>query len=62
MIHTLGFVRLMDDTDREMLPWVQLFNKYDLYTKDRPKCDEDEMRQSRTVCIQPSLPPMGKHL
>ena len=52
----------MDDTDREMLPWVQLFNKYDLYTKDRPKCDEDEMRQSRTVCIQPSLPPMGKHL
>jgi len=43
--HTEGeYTWLMDDKDREMLPWVQLFNKYDLYTKDRPKLDEAEMR------------------
>ncbi len=30
---------LMDDKDRAMLPWVQKFNPYDLYSKsaDRPK-------------------------
>ncbi len=30
---------LLDDTDRAMLPWVQKFNPYDLYSKsaDRPK-------------------------
>ena len=29
---------LLDDTDRAMLPWVQKFNPYDLYSKnpDRP--------------------------
>ena len=29
---------LLDDPDREMLPWVQEFNPYDLYSKnpDRP--------------------------
>ena len=30
---------LLDDTDRAMLPWVQKFNPYDLYSKnpDRPQ-------------------------
>ena len=30
---------LLDDTDRAMLPWVQKFNPYDLYSKspDRPR-------------------------
>jgi inositol oxygenase len=33
---------LLDDTDRAMLPWVQKFNPYDLYSKnpDRPKLAE----------------------
>lgn len=33
---------LMDDKDREMLPWVQKFNPYDLYSKtpDKPSVKE----------------------
>lgn len=33
---------LLDDHDRAMLPWVQKFNPYDLYSKsaDRPKLSE----------------------
>ena len=33
---------LEDDTDRAMLPWVQKFNPYDLYSKqpDRPRLSE----------------------
>jgi inositol oxygenase len=34
-----AYAYLQDDTDRAMLPWVQKFNPYDLYSKnpDRPK-------------------------
>ena len=33
---------LMDDHDREMLPWVRKFNPYDLYSKSAraPRCRE----------------------
>jgi inositol oxygenase len=34
-----AYAYLLDDTDRAMLPWVQKFNPYDLYSKspDRPQ-------------------------
>jgi len=37
-----AYAYLQDDTDRAMLPWVQKFNPYDLYSKnpDRPKLAE----------------------
>ena len=37
-----GYHHLMDAHDAEMLPWVQKFNPYDLYSKshDRPKLDD----------------------
>lgn len=36
---------LEDDMDKEMKPWVKLFNKYDLYTKENTKLDEALMRE-----------------
>jgi inositol oxygenase len=41
--HSSGaYEHLLDDYDRRMLPWVQEFNKFDLYTKcpDMPDMDE----------------------
>ncbi len=35
------YQHLLDDYDREMLKWVQLFNKYDLYSK----CPEEPNQQ-----------------
>ncbi len=37
-----AYTHLMDDHDREMLPWVQKFNPYDLYSKsdERPSLDQ----------------------
>eukprot|EP00951_Prasinocladus_malaysianus_P049778 scaffold673535_cov61-Prasinocladus_malaysianus.AAC.1 len=33
MHHKGAYSHLMDDTDREMLPWVKAFQKCDLYSK-----------------------------
>ncbi len=37
-----AYQQLLDDHDREMLPWVRKFNPYDLYSKtpERPKVTE----------------------
>lgn len=35
------YTHLENDHDREMKPWVQLFNKYDLYTKENKECEQD---------------------
>ena len=35
---------LMDDHDRKMLPWVQKFNPYDLYTKCDERPDAEKLR------------------
>ena len=35
---------LMDSRDREMLPWVQKFNPYDLYSKSAEKPDVDQLK------------------
>ena len=35
---------LMNDRDREMLPWVRAFNRYDLYSKSSEKPDQKSLR------------------
>jgi inositol oxygenase len=38
-----AYQHLTDDRDREMLPWVQLFNPYDLYSKGDAKPDAEAL-------------------
>lgn len=47
---------LCDDHDREMLKWVQLFNPYDLYSKNPTPPNWDELRPYYTELIQKYLP------
>ena len=47
---------LEDDLDREMKPWVQLFNKYDLYTKADVKLDEQLMRARYAPIVEKFAP------
>lgn len=46
--HQYGaYLHLENDTDREMKPWVQRFNQYDLYTKEHRTYTEREMSELR---------------
>ncbi|HEX3602161.1 MAG TPA: inositol oxygenase family protein [Lacipirellulaceae bacterium] len=47
---------LCDDHDREMLPWVQKFNPYDLYSKSPQPPNRAELRPYYTDLIQKYLP------
>ncbi|XP_019399380.1 PREDICTED: inositol oxygenase [Crocodylus porosus] len=43
--HTCGaYMHLCSPEDRRMLPWVQLFNKFDLYTKNEDLPDVTQLR------------------
>ena len=42
--HEGQYDQLMNDRDREMLPWVRAFNRYDLYSKDSKKPDQTALR------------------
>ncbi|GAB4189141.1 MAG: hypothetical protein Tsb0015_09680 [Simkaniaceae bacterium] len=35
---------LLDEHDREMLPWLQLFSKYDLYSKNEEAHNPEKLR------------------
>jgi inositol oxygenase len=48
---------LCDDHDREMLPWVQAFNPFDLYTKAPQEPDWQELRPFYEALIDRYLPP-----
>jgi len=48
---------LCDDHDRAMLPWVQAFNPFDLYTKAPTEPDWRELRPSYEALIDRYLPP-----
>jgi inositol oxygenase len=39
-----AYSHLLDERDRKMLPWVQAFNPYDLYTKSHERPDVDKLR------------------
>jgi inositol oxygenase len=47
---------LCDDHDREMLPWVQAFNPYDLYSKSPTPPHWPELQPYYTELIQKYLP------
>tara|TARA_R110000822_G_scaffold45353_3_gene121383 strand:+ start:378 stop:1172 length:795 start_codon:yes stop_codon:yes gene_type:complete len=46
LYHTYGeYQHLLNDYDREMLKWVQLFNKYDLYSKENKKIEIETVKE-----------------
>jgi inositol oxygenase len=47
---------LLDDHDRAMLPWVQKFNPYDLYSKNPVRPDWDRLRPYYVALIDKYLP------
>lgn len=47
---------LLDEHDRQMLPWVQKFNPYDLYSKSQVRPDWDRLRPYYTALIDKYLP------
>ncbi|HUS08566.1 MAG TPA: inositol oxygenase family protein [Bryobacteraceae bacterium] len=47
----------MNDHDREMLPWVQKFNPYDLYSKSSEKPDAVKLRPYYEELIAEFFPP-----
>ena len=47
---------LLDGRDREMLPWVQKFNPYDLYSKSPVRPNWDELRPYYAALIDKYLP------
>ena len=47
---------LCDDHDREMLPWVQKFNPYDLYSKSPQPPNWGQLRPYYTALIEKYLP------
>jgi inositol oxygenase len=47
---------LCDDHDREMLPWVQKFNPYDLYSKSPQPPDWNELRPYYSELVAKYLP------
>ncbi len=49
---------LCDDHDREMLPWVQAFNPFDLYSKAPTPPDWNELRPYYERLIEKYLPPV----
>jgi inositol oxygenase len=49
---------LCDDHDREMLPWVQAFNPFDLYSKAPSPPNWDELRPYYEQLINKYLPPV----
>jgi len=47
---------LMDDHDKEMLPWVQKFNPYDLYSKTPNRPDTEKLRPYYEKLIRKYFP------
>lgn len=47
---------LLDDHDKAMLPWVKLFNPYDLYSKNPEPPNWEELRPYYTALLKKYLP------
>ena len=52
------YQHLLDDHDREMLPWVRKFNPYDLYSKCEVRPDWNTLRPYYESLVQRYLPPV----
>jgi len=48
--------QLLDEHDRQMLPWVRKFNPYDLYSKSPKRPDWNELARYYTALIDKYLP------
>ena len=55
-----GYEHLMDDHDREMFKWVNLFNPYDLYSKNPTPPDWKQLRPYYEDLVAKYLPPTIK--
>lgn len=51
-----GYDHLLDDHDRKMLKWVQLFNPYDLYSKNPEPPDWNKLRPYYEDLVAKYLP------
>jgi len=51
-----AYSHLLDDKDREMLPWVQKFNPYDLYSKTPVRPNVAKLRPYYDDLIAKYLP------
>jgi len=51
-----GYEHLMDEHDREMFKWVELFNPYDLYSKNPKVPDWNELKPYYTNLVAKYLP------
>jgi inositol oxygenase len=55
--HTCGaYSHLINDKDKEMIPWIKEFNKFDLYTKSQDLPDVNELREYYQDLIDKYLP------
>ncbi|XP_068651796.1 probable inositol oxygenase [Aristolochia californica] len=52
-----AYTYLMDDKDKEMLKWLQIFAKYDLYSKGRVKINQEEVKPYYLSLIDKYFPP-----
>jgi inositol oxygenase len=55
-----AYEHLLDDHDREMLKWVQLFNPYDLYSKNPVAPDWKQLQPYYEDLVAKYLPPRLK--
>lgn len=55
-----GYSYLLDDHDRELLKWVKLFNRYDLYSKSPVPPDWNQLRSYYEDLVSKYLPPTLK--
>ncbi len=51
-----AYEHLLDDHDKEMLKWVQLFNPYDLYSKSPEPPDWDKLKSYYENLVKKYLP------
>lgn len=50
------YEQLLDERDRRMLPWVQKFNPYDLYSKSPQRPDWDKLAPYYSALVEKYLP------
>jgi len=55
--HAGAYTHLMNDEDKEMLEWLKIFNKYDLYSKSKVKVDVEEVKPYYQSLIKKYFPP-----
>ncbi|MQL84502.1 hypothetical protein Taro_017003 [Colocasia esculenta] len=56
-LHRSGaYTFLMDENDSEMLKWLHIFNKYDLYSKSKVRINQEEVKPYYMTLVQKYFP------